>query len=89
MVRRRLFHRIRMELSHHIALCLLEDLLRFNPRERISARDAIEYDYVAPFRVIDTEVEAHKRFEDPLSAADLSSSVWKEHIEREIECAYY
>lgn len=63
---------------------LLEKMLDFNPKERITAADAIQHPYLAPYHDPSDEPVANERFDWSFNDADLPVDQWKVMMYSEI-----
>jgi p38 MAP kinase len=59
------------------ALDLLEKMLVFDPRKRITATDVLAQEYVAPYHDPTDEPEAAEKFDWSFNDADLPVDTWK------------
>ncbi|KAJ5156697.1 hypothetical protein N7492_009500 [Penicillium capsulatum] len=66
------------------AIALLEKLLQFDPAQRVSASQALESPYLAPYHDPDDEPTATQMFDESFSEANLSAEVWKTIIYAEV-----
>ena len=63
---------------------LLEKMLVFDPRKRITATDALAHDYVSPYHDPTDEPEAAEKFDWSFNDADLPVDTWKVMMYSEI-----
>ena len=69
---------------HHPALDLLEKMLVFDPRKRITATESLAHEYVAPYHDPTDEPEAAEKFDWSFNDADLPVDTWKVMMYSEI-----
>ena len=67
-----------------IALDLLEKMLVFDPRTRISASDGLSHEYLAPYHDPTDEPSASEVFDWSFNDADLPVDTWKVMMYSEI-----
>jgi len=67
-----------------LALDLLEKMLVFDPRTRISAAEALSHPYLAPYHDPTDEPEADEPFDWSFNDADLPVDTWKVMMYSEI-----
>ena len=58
------------------ALDLLERMLEFDPRSRLSAKQCLEHEYLTRFHDPTEESEANEKFDWSFNQADLSADAW-------------
>lgn len=63
--------------THVIAIDLLEKMLVFDPRRRISAAEGLAHEYLAPYHDPTDEPVADEKFDWSLNDADLPVDTWK------------
>ncbi|EOR02032.1 Mitogen-activated protein kinase HOG1 [Wallemia ichthyophaga EXF-994] len=63
---------------------LLEKMLDFNPKKRITAADALAHPYLAPYHDPEDEPTANERFDWSFNDADLPTDQWKVMMYSEI-----
>lgn len=68
----------------HTALDLLEKMLVFDPRTRITAAEALSHPYLAPYHDPTDEPEADEPFDWSFNDADLPVDTWKVMMYSEI-----
>ena len=66
------------------AIDLLEKMLVFDPRKRITATDSLAHEYVAPYHDPTDEPEAAEKFDWSFNDADLPVDTWKVMMYSEI-----
>ena len=66
------------------ALDLLEKMLVFDPRKRITATQSLGHEYVSPYHDPTDEPEAHEKFDWSFNDADLPVDTWKVMMYSEI-----
>lgn len=71
-----------------LALDLLEKMLVFDPRTRISATSGLAHDYLAPYHDPSDEPEAAEKFDWSFNDADLPVDTWKVMMYSEILGAF-
>jgi len=59
------------------AIDLLEQMLVFDPKRRITAADALCHDYLAPYHDPSDEPVAEEKFDWSFNDADLPTDQWK------------
>ena len=59
------------------AIDLLERMLEFDPRSRLSAKQCLEHEYLTRFHDPTEESEANEKFDWSFNQADLSADMWK------------
>nr|VWO94444.1 Mitogen-activated protein kinase HOG1 (MAP kinase HOG1) (EC [Ganoderma boninense] len=67
-----------------VAIDLLEKMLVFDPRKRITATDSLAHEYVAPYHDPTDEPEAAEKFDWSFNDADLPVDTWKVMMYSEI-----
>ena len=67
-----------------IAIDLLEKMLVFDPRKRITATESLGHEYVAPYHDPTDEPEAAEKFDWSFNDADLPTDTWKVMMYSEI-----
>ena len=67
-----------------VAIDLLEKMLVFDPRKRITATDSLWHEYVAPYHDPTDEPEAAEKFDWSFNDADLPVDTWKVMMYSEI-----
>lgn len=60
-----------------VAVDLLEHMLVFDPKGRVSASEALTFPYLAPYHDPKDEPEAQRRFDWSFDGADHSIDTWK------------
>ena len=60
-----------------IAVDLLERMLVFDPKKRITAADALAHEYLAPYHDPTDEPVAEEKFDWSFNDADLPVDTWK------------
>ena len=60
-----------------LALDLLEKMLVFDPRKRITATESLAHEYVSPYHDPTDEPEAAEKFDWTFNDADLPVDTWK------------
>lgn len=71
-------------ISSCLALDLLEKMLVFDPRKRITATESLSHEYVAPYHDPTDEPLAAEKFDWSFNDADLSVDTWKVMMYSEI-----
>lgn len=72
------------------ALDLLEKMLVFDPRKRITATEALAHEYLAPYHDPSDEPEAPEPFDWSFNDADLPVDTWKVMMYSEIlQCVHF
>lgn len=71
-----------------IAIDLLEKMLVFDPRKRITATESLEHEYVSPYHDPTDEPEAADKFDWSFNDADLPVDTWKVMMYSEILGAF-
>lgn len=66
------------------AVDLLEKMLVFDPRKRITATESLGHEYVAPYHDPTDEPEAAEKFDWSFNDADLPVDTWKVMMYSEI-----
>ena len=66
------------------ALDLLERLLVYNPKQRMTAAEALKHEYVRPYRDPADEPDAPEKFDWGWDHADLPIETWKVMIYSEV-----
>ena len=66
------------------AIDLLEKMLVFDPRKRITATESLAHEYVAPYHDPTDEPEASEKFDWSFNDADLPVDTWKVMMYSEI-----
>ena len=66
------------------AIDLLEKMLVFDPRKRITATESLGHEYVAPYHDPTDEPEAAEKFDWSFNDADLPVDTWKVMMYSEI-----
>lgn len=66
------------------AIDLLEKMLVFDPRKRITATESLAHEYVSPYHDPTDEPEAHEKFDWSFNDADLPVDNWKVMMYSEI-----
>ena len=66
------------------AIDLLEKMLVFDPRKRITATESLAHEYVAPYHDPTDEPEAAEKFDWSFNDADLPVDTWKVMMYSEI-----
>lgn len=66
------------------AIDLLEKMLVFDPRKRITATESLEHAYVQPYHDATDEPEAAEKFDWSFNDADLPVDTWKVMMYSEI-----
>lgn len=64
-------------LTHVPAIDLLEKMLVFDPRKRISAESGLGHEYLAPYHDPTDEPAAEEKFDWSFNDADLPVDTWK------------
>ena len=59
------------------AIDLLERMLEFDPRSRLSAKQCLEHEHLTRFHDPADESEANEKFDWSFNQADLSADTWK------------
>ena len=67
-----------------LAIDLLEKMLVFDPRKRITATESLEHAYVNPYHDATDEPEAAEKFDWSFNDADLPVDTWKVMMYSEI-----
>jgi len=67
-----------------VALDLLERMLVFDPRKRVSATESLGHEYVSPYHDPTDEPEAAEQFDWSFNDADLPVDTWKVMMYSEI-----
>jgi len=67
-----------------LALDLLEKMLVFDPRKRITATESLGHEYVSPYHDPTDEPEAKEAFDWSFNDADLPVDTWKVMMYSEI-----
>ena len=67
-----------------VAIDLLEKMLVFDPRKRITATESLGHEYVAPYHDPTDEPEAAEKFDWSFNDADLPVDTWKVMMYSEI-----
>ncbi|OSD01107.1 mitogen activated protein kinase [Trametes coccinea BRFM310] len=67
-----------------VAIDLLEKMLVFDPRKRITATESLAHEYVAPYHDPTDEPEAAEKFDWSFNDADLPVDTWKVMMYSEI-----
>ena len=73
-----------LPLPNSSALDLLEKMLVFDPRKRITATESLAHEYVAPYHDPTDEPEAAEKFDWSFNDADLPVDTWKVMMYSEI-----
>lgn len=60
-----------------LAVDLLERMLVFDPKKRVSATDALAHEYLAPYHDPTDEPVAEEKFDWSFNDADLPVDTWK------------
>jgi len=60
-----------------LAVDLLEKMLVFDPRTRVSAGDALSHEYLSPYHDPTDEPVAEEKFDWSFNDADLPVDTWK------------
>jgi serine/threonine protein kinase len=68
---------LRPALTPCIAIDLLERMLVFDPKKRITATDALAHEYLAPYHDPTDEPVAEEKFDWSFNDADLPVDTWK------------
>jgi p38 MAP kinase len=63
-----------------LATELLENMLVFDPRERVTASEALHFAYLAPYHDPTDEPEAEEKFDWTFNTANHSVDVWKAEL---------
>jgi p38 MAP kinase len=71
-------------LTSRAAIDLLEKMLVFDPRKRITATESLAHEYVAPYHDPTDEPEAAEKFDWSFNDADLPVDTWKVMMYSEI-----
>ena len=66
------------------AIDLLEKMLVFDPRKRITATESLAHEYVSPYHDPTDEPEAAEKFDWSFNDADLPVDTWKVMMYSEI-----
>ncbi|KAJ3328160.1 MAPK protein hog1 [Blyttiomyces sp. JEL0837] len=74
----------RFKMDDPAALDLLEKMLVFDPRKRITAAQALEHPYLAPYHDPSDEPVADSQFDWSFTEAELSVDEWKTRIYTEV-----
>ena len=64
-------------LTHILAIDLLERMLVFDPKKRITATEALAHEYLAPYHDPSDEPMAKEKFDWSFNDADLPVDTWK------------
>lgn len=65
------------QLSRCSAIDLLDKMLVFDPRKRVSARDGLAHEYLSPYDDPTDEPVADEKFDWSFDDADLPVNTWK------------
>lgn len=63
--------------NHFSAIDMLEKMLVFNPKSRITAGEALAHPYLAPYHDPSDEPVAEEKFDWSFNDADLPVDTWK------------
>ena len=63
--------------NHFSAIDLLEKMLVFDPRKRVSAGEALTHEYLSPYHDPTDEPVADEKFDWSFNDADLPVDTWK------------
>lgn len=77
-----------MILTSITAIDLLEKMLVFDPRKRITAPESLAHEYVSPYHDPSDEPEAAEKFDWSFNDADLPVDTWKVMMYSEILGSY-
>lgn len=64
-------------LTLNVAIDLLENMLVFDPKKRITATSALEHEYLSPYHDPNDEPVAEEKFDWSFNDADLPVDTWK------------
>lgn len=71
-------HKLTCKANNHLAAVdLLERMLVFDPKKRITATNALAHEYLAPYHDPSDEPVAEEKFDWSFNDADLPVDTWK------------